>query len=243
VATISVYVGAQEPGLVSGFRLSGDVLVEGGTDRLAYITADIAWTASAVQANAAIETAATAAVVAAGFTVTKIVITGSAPLRAYSQATDPGAVGVGAVWIKHDAYDDTYEVYLRNDEDTAWRAASYYDVSGTESIEGRTTHRSVLWRAKQTEEPIREGSVFVSPSSVELSATEGAVAYQLKLTAFGLEIVTPGGNVTSVMNGSIDPSAGVGIYATLGSLYLRTNGQAWIKTGAADTAWTRLATV
>lgn len=43
--------------------------------------------------------------------------------------------------------------------------------------------------------------------------------------------------------GTVDPSAGGGVASPLPSLYLRNNGGAgelWLKTGAADTAWTRV---
>jgi hypothetical protein len=41
-----------------------------------------------------------------------------------------------------------------------------------------------------------------------------------------------------IMSGTVDPSAGDGIEAPVGSLYLRTNGEHWRKTGAGDTQWT-----
>lgn len=51
------------------------------------------------------------------------------------------------------------------------------------------------------------------------------------------ELVIAGG--TFVGASSVDPSADSGIPGPLGSLYLRTNGQAWLKTGALDTDWTQ----
>jgi|GEM_PF-3115827 len=41
-----------------------------------------------------------------------------------------------------------------------------------------------------------------------------------------------------IMSGAADPSAAGGVAAPIGSLYLRTNGEHWRKTGAADTQWT-----
>lgn len=49
------------------------------------------------------------------------------------------------------------------------------------------------------------------------------------------------GITQKIGNGTADPSS-AGYAASLGSLYLRDNGQAWIKTGAGDTDWTRLTT-
>jgi hypothetical protein len=44
-----------------------------------------------------------------------------------------------------------------------------------------------------------------------------------------------------LFDGNADPSAGGGVAAPIGTLYLRTGtGQIWQKTGAADTAWTKL---
>lgn len=49
-----------------------------------------------------------------------------------------------------------------------------------------------------------------------------------------------GANVARILADTDDPSAGAGLAGYLGSLYLRTNGQAWLKTGAGDTDWTQL---
>lgn len=44
-----------------------------------------------------------------------------------------------------------------------------------------------------------------------------------------------------VLSGAADPTAGGGVAASVGSLYLRTNGTLYQKTGAGNTAWTLLA--
>jgi hypothetical protein len=45
-----------------------------------------------------------------------------------------------------------------------------------------------------------------------------------------------------IISGALDPSAGSGVAAVQGSIFMRTDGGAstsiYIKTGAADTAWT-----
>ena len=49
---------------------------------------------------------------------------------------------------------------------------------------------------------------------------------------------------TLVIEGTADPSAGAGVAADVGTLYCRNasgTGSAWVKVGAADTAWTELA--
>jgi hypothetical protein len=44
--------------------------------------------------------------------------------------------------------------------------------------------------------------------------------------------------------GTVDPSAGAGVAAPIGMIYVRTSDEtAWIKTGLADTAWRQLAVV
>jgi hypothetical protein len=42
----------------------------------------------------------------------------------------------------------------------------------------------------------------------------------------------------NVLSGTVDPSAGGGVAAPEGSIFLRSNGSAYVKTGAGDTAWT-----
>lgn len=50
-------------------------------------------------------------------------------------------------------------------------------------------------------------------------------------------------NAVELIQDTVDPSAGGGVAAPVGSFYLRSGtGQAWLKTGAGDTAWTQLAT-
>jgi hypothetical protein len=44
-----------------------------------------------------------------------------------------------------------------------------------------------------------------------------------------------------LLDGSADPAAGAGVAAPTGSLYLRTTGAAYVKTGAGNTAWTQAA--
>ena len=59
--------------------------------------------------------------------------------------------------------------------------------------------------------------------------------------AVGTTTYEAGASDPSVRGGTADPSAAAGVAASEGSLYLRyvsANGQLWVKTGAADTAWT-----
>lgn len=53
----------------------------------------------------------------------------------------------------------------------------------------------------------------------------------------GLKILNSDDVEASVLNGSVDPSAGAGLPAPEGSLYLKSDGVSYKKTGVADTAW------
>lgn len=49
--------------------------------------------------------------------------------------------------------------------------------------------------------------------------------------------------VAILAQGTVDPSAGAGVPAAVASTYHRDNagaGELWLKTGATDTAWTRV---
>lgn len=63
------------------------------------------------------------------------------------------------------------------------------------------------------------------------------------LNMSGQNLNNVGGNSIEVLSGTAAPSAGAGVAATIGSLYGRDNagtGELWVKTGAADTAWTQM---
>lgn len=50
------------------------------------------------------------------------------------------------------------------------------------------------------------------------------------------------GNLALLLDGSVDPSAASGVVAPQGSVYLRTSGETWLKTGSGDTNWEQLIT-
>ena len=52
------------------------------------------------------------------------------------------------------------------------------------------------------------------------------------------EVVLP--NSVSLISGTVDPSAS-GIDRPIGSIYLRTNGEVWSKTGSTTTSWDKVA--
>lgn len=56
-------------------------------------------------------------------------------------------------------------------------------------------------------------------------------------------LVSGGAQNPQLVSGTADPSAGGGVAAPEGSLYMRyvaAAGEVWYKSGAADTAWTQL---
>ncbi len=58
-------------------------------------------------------------------------------------------------------------------------------------------------------------------------------------------VLSGGASDPKMISGIVDPSAGAGIAAPEGSVFLRNvagAGQEWLKTGAADTAWTQIST-
>ena len=58
-------------------------------------------------------------------------------------------------------------------------------------------------------------------------------------------LTTPLANLHYLKHGTADPSAGAGVASPIGSIYGRNNsgvGELWLKTGAADTAWTKQTT-
>jgi hypothetical protein len=57
------------------------------------------------------------------------------------------------------------------------------------------------------------------------------------------DVVAAGFTPSGLILGTVDPTAGAGIAATIGSLFGRNNsgaGELWLKTGAANTAWTQV---
>jgi len=47
-------------------------------------------------------------------------------------------------------------------------------------------------------------------------------------------------NLVEILAGSVDPTAGGGVVADIGSLYLRTNGTLYVKVGAGNTQWSSI---
>lgn len=67
-------------------------------------------------------------------------------------------------------------------------------------------------------------------------------AGQVSAAAVSTEVVVVGTFLHSpyLDSGTTDPTSGDGLARYEGSIYMRSNGQAWLKTGAGDTAWTQI---
>lgn len=82
-------------------------------------------------------------------------------------------------------------------------------------------------------------SVSGIPGSVSVVSTRTVATQGAALT------ITQDGTPAGIFVGTVDPSAGGGVVATEGSLFLRdagASGSLWIKTGAANTAWSSVGT-
>ena len=176
-----------------------------------------------------------------------------------SSDSDPGALGAGSVWVRKDGY-NLYSIYVRNAADTAWQIpmiASHATADAGEiplgyaQIEDDTI---TLYLQDGTETRAAMLSLNGSAGSAAGSAllqggSAGVVRLRVSNSIFSVHStgVYIGNDTTSpgVLKGTADPSS-PGVAAAEGSIYMRTTGgagQLWLKTGAANTAWTRLATV
>lgn len=143
----------------------------------------------------------------------------------YAQNTDPGAVGAKKTWLRTDVSGNAgySQLFVRNDADDGWNAAGpvvYVDAAWTivTSPDGQTE----LGMATQ----VNGGDTYVTSPSGYIDLP------WIKL-----------GGLVAMAAGSADPSAGAGVAAPLASHFMRQNGvvgELWVKTGAADTAWTKV---
>lgn len=150
------------------------------------------------------------------------------------------------VYVHYDAQGNRRSmVYSESDE----LYLSYWSASGTKRSGfylGQTGEGLKKWNTSgvQTGDlSVENGGIsFKSGSNVGLSgAFTGLIVGNQRIN-----VEFPDGGVPVVMTilgGASDPSAGAGIYGELGSLYLRntgTAGEMWVKTGSADTGWTKV---
>lgn len=204
-----------------------------------------------------LDTAVTAIdVVGDGVTATAVghAVTITVP-SVYVQSTDPGAVGAGRQWLRTDASlnaANAYrQLYVRNAANSAWIESGifHYDATGQLREEFSISdvglfvmHYNATGKLV-TEFVLRENGSGDS-FGIETYMFDGTTGALLGVHSFDPEsyAMTFGGTTTNMLNGSVDPSAGGGLAFPLGSIYMRSSGEVWTKTGAGATAWSRLLT-
>lgn len=141
--------------------------------------------------------------------------------------TDPGAIGVGNTWVRLDpsqSYPPT--ILVRNQTDDEW-----VDWNGSGYSLGLTYYDGV------------DVGAWIGGSSVGVRIEEATTGNAVRVDATRVRIVGPLvlGFGPSILQGSDDPSAGAGIAANLGSIYIKVDtGAVFWKSNTADTAWTSL---
>lgn len=147
--------------------------------------------------------------------------------------TDPGAVGAGNFWLEarfgNGTDDGGYgRLWVRNSTDTGWNSAGPTTFADA-------TRNLITSPGDNAELRLDDAgtSYLTDPTSLTLRGSSGI----LFLDAGGVHVGS-GSSAPAFVPGSADPTAGGGVAAPVGSIYLRTNGTLWQKIGAGDTAWT-----
>lgn len=180
------------------------------------------------------------------------VVTESSPGVASPQGlvvadTDPGAIGAGNIWIQSGPSVTPYViVWLRNEDDDGW----YMLTPG--AIRLQHTSAVDFWDASFTSGlHLADGDTDPVPTQFTYNG------YGIYVTGQGVKLTGAGKFLTVGADGIhlgdfaypgiftlvVDPTADTGVAAPVATLGLRDNGgtgEAWLKTGAADTAWTRI---
>jgi hypothetical protein len=103
--------------------------------------------------------------------------------------------------------------------------------------------------ANAKEITIENKATSIVSEDVNLSSTRGtgiSLGFDLVFTGPVLQYNPVADMYVNRLSGTADPSAGAGVPANPGSTYQRDNagtGELWLKTGAADTAWQKVALV
>jgi len=152
---------------------------------------------------------------------------------------DPGAIGPLNFWLETtegpDPVGNYNRLWLRNATDDDWAIASpvSYADSGQTLLTspGDSAELNLLDGA---------GSYIAASTDLKIGLNGGAgVKGSLFLDTDGIHLgPTNAGPLFTF--GSVDPSAGGGVVAALGSMYIKTDGLVFWKTAAPDTGWTSL---
>lgn len=150
-------------------------------------------------------------------------------------ATDPGAIGVDNLWLEV-LYGDVNgdggdgRLWVRNSTDTGWNSVGPLTYSSA----GMTIIQSTDGNASLDLENTGHDSALYGSGSLKLG-----VDFQdkLVLSSDGVHLGDAG---PLLLTGTVDPSAGAGVVAPLGSMYIKTDGSVFWKTAAPNTGWTAL---
>lgn len=142
----------------------------------------------------------------------------------YVSDVDPGAVGARNLWLNIAIYP---QWFVRSEADDAWETAG---------PPGWANANIGLISSPDDTAELALHNDGQGPSAwyaEEIQITGGGK--RLYIDASGIHIGAAG---PVLLSGAADPSVGGGVVATEGSVYLRTDGTLWVKSGAGDTAWT-----
>ena len=150
---------------------------------------------------------------------------------------DPGAIGAGFFWLRldPDGNASALSLYVRDDADTFWNSVGPSDRYGGAGLP--------ILTVLDTDTGTQLGSMRVdADGSFKVDAGFG---HNLLLMNGDGRLQLGGAGMPSIQAGTADPSAGAGVTAFTGSLFMRqtgggTGGELWQKTGATDTDWTQV---
>lgn len=149
----------------------------------------------------------------------------------YVSDVDPEAVGARNLWLNTAIYP---QWFVRNEADDAWETAGPPGWSNA--------NIGLISSPDDTAElALHNDGQGQSVWYAEVISIQASGKVML-LDSGGIHIGAAG---PVLLSGTVDPSAGAGIEATVGSVFLRyasgaTIGEFWLKTGGGDTAWNML---
>lgn len=147
---------------------------------------------------------------------------------------DPGPLGPGAIWVQTEAGGGGFgytQTWIRDALDVSWVAVGPAIVQ--DGPDGTTFMAS----------PDGAFTMSLAVTGEVTNLPQGEITYLSSRSLKNADILDLPTRATELREGTTDPSAGAGLVAKLTSLYFRVNGTAgemWVKTGEADTAWTKL---
>lgn len=169
---------------------------------------------------------------------------GAQAVPVYVSDTDPGATGARTLWLQTGGYAPVW--WVRSAADDAWETAGAPARSSTADTDTSMTSRG------------EGGNAYIAFSENSAPNEYDGIDTQTKVNAGDMQVVV-NANTLAFHIGSrsdhgiypgfhflnVDPSAGAGLPAAVGSFYIRNVadvGTLWFKVGAADTDWEQVTT-